>query len=147
MGVPSFSGAPAMRDQGEAEVSIEGSLISLRCSDRYSAVHTAPPPPQQLPPFPGATPSPMHDQGLTETSELVVRLTCSDRYSAVHAPPPQQQLPPFPGATPARISEHREYDENWDEVQPSSAPPAVPPAPWDQTLSRLARMLRVRVTV
>ena len=128
MGVPSFSGAPAMRDQGEAEVSIEGSLISLRCSDRYSAVHTAPPPPQQLPPFPGANPSPMRDQGLTETSELVVRLTCTDRYSAVQAPPPPQQLPPFPGATPARISEHREYDEYWNEVQPPSAPPAVPPA-------------------
>ena len=90
---------------GSAEVSIEGSLVSLRCS-------------------------------------------AGDRYSAGdHAPPPPQQLPPFPGATPARISEHREYDENWDEVQPSSAPPAVPPAPWDQTLSRLARMLRARVTV
>ena len=38
MGVPSFSGAPAMRDQGEAEVSIEGSLISVRCSDRHSIV-------------------------------------------------------------------------------------------------------------
>ena len=57
MGMSSASGAPAMRDQGEAEVSIEGSLISLRCSDRYSAVHTAPPPPQQLPPFPGAAPA------------------------------------------------------------------------------------------
>ena len=128
MGVPSFSGAPAMRDQGEAEVSIEGSLISVRCSDRHSAVHNAPPPPQQLLPFPGAKPSPMRDQGLAESSELVVRLTCSDRYSAVQAPPPPQQLPPFPGAAPARISEHREYDECWDEVQPSSAPPAVPPA-------------------
>ena len=99
------SGGGGSGGGGSAEVSIEGSLVSLRCS-------------------------------------------AGDRYSAGdHAPPPQQQLPPFPGATPARISEHREYDENWDEVQPSSAPPAVPPAPWDQTLSRLARMLRVRVTV
>ena len=62
-----------------------------------------------------------------------MQLNCSERNSSF-APPPPQQLPPFPArADPnpspnpkpssARLSEHKEYDEEWNQVQPSNPNP------------------------